>query len=521
MRPNVEVARSQGRHFVLPAMLALAACAGTIEDIDLQEGEEVEIMPNTGDDQEPVGYHEQLVASGTKAFPSAEGFGAYSKGGRGGTVIEVTTLADSGTGSLRACAQATGPRTCVFRVGGTINLNSDIVVRETNSFLTIAGQTAPGGGVQLKNWGLNVTGGAHDVVVRYLKIRKGTDQSPEDINNECNGILIWGSSAAGPTRNVIVDHASVSWVCDDSVQTYSRATEVTVQWTLIGEGLTGDDYRNSVGKAANSKGGLIAGTGTWRRTYHHNLYVHTGSRNPYAKGQATAIPVLDFRNNLVYNWNACHGNVAIGENHENSTQGNDASINVNFVGNVYVAGPNSPSSTSSCWFGRLGGQSTKIYISDNKTPACSNCSSLASMKFFAQPTTLGASPSTFVAAKDSEFRAGSAFAVTPVTTTSSASLEQLLTSKVGASVPARDALDQRLISEMQARTGNLGRAGAPWPVLANGGAPTDSDHDGMPNSWETARGLNPNNAADGAALTANGYTNLENYLNSLTGETAP
>lgn len=269
MGHHVELARLRSQSAVLTTFVALAGCAGTSDEIELQEGEEIEVMPNTGDDQEPVAYYDRLVASGTKAFPSAEGFGAYAKGGRGGSVIEVTTLADSGPGSLRACAQATGPRTCVFRVGGTINLNSDIVLRETNSFLTIAGQTAPGGGVQLKNWGLNVTGGAHDVVVRYLKIRKGTDQSPQDINNDCNGILIWGASAAGPTRNVIVDHASVSWTCDDTVQTYSRATDVTVQWTLIGEGLTGDDYKNSVGKAANSKGGLIAARHPHRR---HSLH---------------------------------------------------------------------------------------------------------------------------------------------------------------------------------------------------------------------------------------------------------
>jgi hypothetical protein len=521
MAHDTEVSRLRCQPYLFLVLTGLSACAGTIDDFEPQEGEEIDVLPNAEDDQTPLSDFHPYSAGGTKAFPSAEGFGAYARGGRGGRAIEVTTLADSGPGSLRACAEATGPRTCVFRVGGTINLNSDLVVREPNSFLTIAGQTAPGGGVQLKNWGLAITRGAHDVVVRYLKVRKGTDQSPEDINNDCNGILVWGSSAAGPTHNVIVDHASVSWICDDSVQTYSRATDVTVQWTLIGEGLTAADYRNRTGKAANSKGGAVAGTGTWRRTYHHNLYVHTGTRNPYAKGQATAVPVIDWRNNLVYNWNACHGNVALGENHEHRRQGNDASIHVNFVGNVYVAGPNTPSTSSSCWFGRLGGQSSQVFLSDNQTPFCTNCSSFAAMRFYAQPAILGSPPSTFVAASDSQFRVHSPFAVPSVTTTPSASLQQLLVDKVGASLPARDALDQRLIAEMQARTGDLGRNGIPWPVLATGVSPVDSDHDGMPNSWETAHGLNPNNAGDGASTTANGYTNLENYLNELAGDNVP
>lgn len=455
-----------------------------------------------------------------KAFPSAEGAGANAIGGRGGKVVEITNLEDSGPGSFRACAEGTDKRICVFRVGGTIALDSDIVVKEPNSFLTVAAHTAPGSGIQLKNWGLVVTSGAHDVVVRYLKIRKGTDQSPQDINNDCNGILIWSKSAAGPTRDVIIDHASVSWICDDTVQTYSSATNVTVQWSIVGEGLVPSDYKTSAGKGAQSKGGLVAGSGQWKRSYHHNLYIHSGSRNPYTKGQAAALPTLDWRNNLVYNWSGCQAQVAIGEYNENGTQGNDASVRVNFVGNSYVAGPDT-NTGAACGLGQFGGKGTKMFIQDNIGPFCKNgCSSLPDMKFFHQPTVMG-TPPPYAIATDTQFRADTPFAVPAVETMPASSLEAVLVKTGGAYKPVRDPLDARLINELQTRTGNLGRNGEPWPALAGGTPPTDTDADGMPDAWETSHGLDPKSSGDGAKTSKNGYTNVENYLNELADDVVP
>ena len=166
------------------------------------------------------------LALAVPAFPGAEGFGAKSVGGRGGKVIEVTNLNDSGSGSLRAAIAASGPRTVVFRVGGTIELKSRIQVE--NPYLTIAGQTAPGGGITLKN-GSNEKDTlyilTHDVVVRYLRVRPGP-------GGDADGVGV-GTNAS----NVVLDHCSVSWAVDENLGVSSTAKNVSIQWSIIAEGL--------------------------------------------------------------------------------------------------------------------------------------------------------------------------------------------------------------------------------------------------------------------------------------------
>ena len=458
-----------------------------------------------------------------KAFPSAEGFGSKALGGRGGRVIEVTNLLDSGTGSLRACAESTGARTCVFRVSGTISLTKSISIKAANSLLTIAGQTAPGGGIQLKNFGIVISYGAHDVIVRHIRVRPGTDGSPQNIN-DCVGILIWSPTTSATTKNIIVDHVSLAWVCDDTLQVYGNTKNVTAQWSLVGEGLTKSDYVNNAGKGANSKGGLVGG-GNMLTSFHHNMYIHTGSRNAYTKGGSGGVlGMLDWRNNIVYNWKGCQGQLQIGEYNENFIQGNDASVFINFVGNKYFKGPDSP---AGCWLGQLGGRKTKIYIKDNYSPFCTNgCTTLKDMKFSHEESTVWNQgvPTYNSPAPENQFRSLTAFNAPPIKLTALSSLESVLTSSskgVGAIKPVRDSLDKRLINEFLTRTGNLGRNGAPYPQLASGVPPVDKDHDGMPDSWEVAHGLNPNNASDGSKLAPNGYTNLENYLNMIAGDLIP
>lgn len=465
------------------------------------------------------------VNAEVKAFPSAEGFGASSLGGRGGRVIEVTNLNDSGTGSFRACAEATGARTCIFRVGGTISLSKSISIKEPQSYLTIAGQTAPGGGIQIKNYGISINSGAHDIIVRHIRVRPGTAAAPQDINNDCLGILIYSSTSTPTTRNIIIDHVSLAWVCDDTLQVYGNTKNVTAQWSLIGEGLTPTDYKNNEGKEANSKGGVIGG-GNSLSSFHHNMYIHTGSRNPYTKGSPQGITgKLDWRNNIGYNWNGCQGQISLGEYNEYGIQGNDASMLVNFVGNKYVKGPNSP---KDCWLGQIGGRYTKIYIKDNSSPYCVNgCSTLKDMKFLHEESTvwhLSSAVPKYTTPAPESFRTLTPFSAPAIKMTALGSLESVLTSSVngaGATKPKRDSLDQRLIKEFQTRTGDLGRNGALYPILSSGTSPADKDHDGMPDTWESARGLNPSNAADGKLKAANGYTNLENYLNALAGDVVP
>ena len=170
-----------------------------------------------------------------KAFPTAEGLGENTVGGRGGRVMEVTNLDDAGTGSLRACMESTGRRICVFRVAGTIALNSPIKVHEENSYLTIAGQTAPGDGVQIKNWYISLSYGVHDVIVRYLRLRTGRDFPITDGNNDCGGIFIYAPGGTH-TYNIILDHTSLAWSCDDTLNVDAFVTDTTIQWSLIGPG---------------------------------------------------------------------------------------------------------------------------------------------------------------------------------------------------------------------------------------------------------------------------------------------
>jgi pectate lyase len=437
-----------------------------------------------------------------KAFPTAEGFGAQALGGRGGRVIEVTNLNDSGPGSLRACATATGSRTCVFRVSGTIELQSSIIVTEPNSYLTIAGQTAPGGGIQLKNWYVGIEYGAHDVVVRHLRVRQGTDASPVDINNDCGGLIVYDPT--GWVRDVIVDHCSIAWSCDDSLNVWNHVTNTTLQWNLVGEGLTNADY-----PGANSKGFIVQGEYI---SAHHNLFVHMASRDPASANLAT----FDFVNNVVYNFASCHGNADF--NHPDYP---DFSVRVNFVGNKYVAGPET---ALMCVLGMLSGYDTRLYVSDNWTPFCpgGECGPSEWNLGFVDGDLFKASGwSETTPASEGKFRAYAPFTAPAVTRTSIANVEDVVAAGAGAIRPARDSLDARLVSELRTRTGHLGREGAPYPVLVSATAPADSDHDGMPDAWELTRGLSPDDASDGPRASANGYTNLENYLNELAGDPVP
>lgn len=429
-----------------------------------------------------------------KAFPSAEGFGQNTVGGRGGKIIEVTNLNDTGTGSLRACAEAAGPRTCVFRVGGTIALNSDIRIQAANSYLTIAGQTAPGDGVQLKNHHVSVSYGAHDVIIRFIKVREGADQAPENIN-DCAGIAIYGPGNT-PVSNVIVDHSSFEWTCEDAVNVYATVTDITIQWSLIGEGLDEADYPRADNKA------MIAGeNGSTKLTMHHNLFATMGSRLPLIKG----VNVVDFRNNLIYDWVYCTA----------GSMGLTGEVTrVNFVGNNYISGPDTNLGCAQNHGIISVGGDTKIYLEDNRAPRCPNSC----------PTNewdIGIPYHNLSLAPEATFRSYTPFSAPSVITTTSGNLESVLVPNVGATKPVRDSMDSRIINYVSTRTGHAGRRTETLPVLNSGTPPVDSDHDGMPDSWENSHGLNSSNASDGSAVSSSGYTFVENYLNELAGDTVP
>ena len=224
-------------------------------------------------------YSAPLMDAALPAFPGAEGFGANTIGGRGGVVYEVTNTNDSGVGSLRSCVEETGPRICVFKVGGLISLNSSLVIK--NPYITIAGQTAPGGGITLRN---GVSGGefetlsvqTHDVIIRYITSRPGPGGMNHAIVIARNGI---------PIYNIIIDHSSFSWATDEVLTTWYRTYDITIQWNIISEGLNCSTHP----KGCHSKGLLIGGykgsesaggKGTENVSVLNNLLVHNAERGP-------------------------------------------------------------------------------------------------------------------------------------------------------------------------------------------------------------------------------------------------
>ena len=445
-----------------------------------------------------------------KAFPTAEGFGAQAVGGRGGTVYKVTNLNNSGTGSLRACMEATGPRTCIFTVGGTINLTSAITVQEAQSYLTVAGQTAPGGGINIGPYPISIFGAAHDIIIRHVRHTQGYASPPPDVNNDCGSFVVFGNAGIN-VYNIILDHVSVRWECDDSVQA-SGVVNATYQWMLIAEGYDKDKDPFGESKGIIGGGSIQQSSDNANLSVHHSIIMHSVSRNPgYAPTN-----LLDWRNNLVYNWYACVSNLALGGTDEQIFQSTFKS-HANFVGNVYIGGPDS--NTTDCLLGELWRSvgENKVYVQNNYTPWCggSACAANEWALGWGDATTGDKPPS------EAFFRSSNPFTAPAITMTPTNQVETLLTAQAGATKPSRDSLDTRLISELQSRTGSRGREGAPYPSLASGTAPTDTDGDGIPDSWESSHGLNPNNGMDGAATAANGYTNLENYLNELAGDGSP
>ncbi len=513
-----------------------------------------------------------------RAFPTAEGFGAQALGGRGGRVLRVTTLADYDPlteevlpGSLRwAIEDQTGPRILVFDVGGTILLKTELTFRgQAGSFVTVAGQTAPGDGIQLGQFGLIMTDGAHDIVIRHVRIRTTFTQLifPLSENSSRNflrkGVLIdnWKSTSVTLNRNIIFDHCSLEWGLDDSFGA-DDCERVTLQWTIIGEGsLYGDSIPAgafegdpSFSRAGEPSQGAVFGApavaSNEAMTVHHCLFINNKTRNMMVYTQGA---VFEFINNVVYNHIA---GLMIAQYY-----GSTASTRVNFIGNRFIDGPSRTSSYSTRPISLSEGNSVPNKESADPTPQCfyvydnidnywrpnSTYSDWLVAAWLHWPGFEGYNgylPEGYVRAYyynplDELYRAGKAFAGAsiPVTVHPASRVEFALASSVGATLPQRDSVDTRLINELGTRTGAIGiganqqpprwaadgslitRGHDPLPTLNSGPAPVDTDGDGMPDDWETSQALNPADPADGVLdPDRDGYTNVEEYLNSLAGD---
>ena len=462
----------------------------------------------------------------TKAFPTAEGFGCMASGGRGGKVVEVTTVADNATnppvGSFRwALQQYPGePITIVFRVSGLINLVSGKTgeVRCKRDNFTLAGQTAPGDGICIMGNKVNL-GGSNNVIIRHLRFRIGTMIDPVTGEPDPDGK---GSIDFENASNWIIDHSTFGWSGEENMTIYDNKN-TTIQWCIIHEGL----YRSGHNKGDRGYGTQWGGQNA---TFHHNLLAHNYSRSPRFNGaRSNDVNVLiDYVNNVNYNWgkaNSCYGSDI--ELTSNKT---------NFVNNYYKPGPARPG-TSSSYFtqssvasGQTAYKVALWYMNGNYMEGSANTA-----KNTNNYLGLDASYYTAMGVSADALKSDAPFPIAyPVTTeTAQEAYNSVLT---GAGAFPRDIVDSRIVNEVRTGTATgVGVEGAAKGIIDGiidspdgvGGYPTyetyntviDSDHDGMPDDWEIAHGLDPNNPDDRNLLMESGYTALEVYLNELAGET--
>ncbi|MES1200197.1 MAG: pectate lyase [Pseudomonadota bacterium] len=429
-----------------------------------------------------LGLAASSVAVAQPAFPGAQGFGAETRGGRGGRVIEVTNLNDAGAGSLRAAIEAAGPRIVVFRVAGTIQLASDLRIRAP--FITIAGQSAPGGGVTLRDHPLIIE--ADEVIVRYIRSRLGDESHIESD-------AIWVARG----RNVMLDHVSASWSVDETLSVSQHEDpgppvldNVTVQWSIIAESL--DHSIHS--KGAHGYGSLVRGANGARYSFVDNLWAHHHARMPRPGNylgidQDATGPLIEFVNNVFYNW---------GGDHAGYDADTNAAVRTNFIGNYYLAGPNSSVNTVAFQEQNAG---AKAYFADNwwNGAAPADPWSLVRMQ-----------------ADNPDYRQAQPFSTPTIAQSADAAFAAVL-AQAGVS-KSREAVDARVVQSVRERNGRIidsQRDVGGWPELAAGAPYPDEDHDGMSDDWERAHGLNPHDARDGARMRADGYTNVEAFLNEL------
>ena len=429
------------------------------------------------------------------SFPGAEGHGSKTRGGRGGQVITVTNLNDSGPGSLRAAVEATGARIVVLRVSGTIDLKSRLSI--SNPYITIAGQTAPGDGIAIKRYPLTID--ADEVILRYLRLRLG-DETGDDVD----------ALSSRYHKNIVVDHVSASWSVDETLSIY-HCENVTVQWSLISESL----YKSVHEKGAHGFGGIW---GSNYSTYHHNLLAHHSSRNPrFASGAGHT----DYRNNVIYNWG---GNSAYGG--EKQQQGNPRFnfTTVNMVANYYKPGPATGSGDVSR---RIVSPSSRDGAGDFGQWYVAGNYMHGDPKVTADNWAGGVQPQ----GGDTHIKVlklAAPWKAMPIRQQTAEEAYRLVLGHAGASLPKRDPIDARIVEEVRTGTAKFGetfggggkgiidsqKAVGGWPQLKSQAAPPDTDGDGMPDAWEKGHALDPRDAADGSKdQDGDGYTNVEEYLN--------
>lgn len=476
------------------------------------------------------------------AFPGAEGHGRYVTGGRGGKVVHVTNLNDSGTGSFRQAVSGSDKKIVVFDVGGVIALNSDVSIGANT---TIMGQTAPSPGITLRYYTVSPAG--NNIIMRYLRVRRGQERNVND-----GADASWARHLTG----IIIDHCSFSWSIDEVASFYDN-NNFTLQWSTIGESLMNAGH----GKGAHGYGGIWGGK---LASFHHNLLIHHGNRTPRFNGarydwegytanrlylqyqweNAVQAENVDFRNCVVYNCgNGCYGGPGGGK--------------VNMVGNYYKSGPAGATtrlttvtvgaSGNSEGYPKYWGMTSRYYLEGNLIDdAAAGWGQMSydsgtithdGDRYSKDPGRYNGADTEYLTQGTTDYvriRLDEPAPAGKVTTHDAATAYTQVLAHAGASLYS-DEVDTRYVYEAEnatalysgSVTGKAGRIDLVSDVqgyteanFGRGNRPTgfDNDKDGMADEWELANGLNPDDASDASAYTvdpAKWYTNVEVYCNQL------
>ena len=471
-----------------------------------------------------AGRPTDLPQSDIIAFPGAEGGGAYSFGGRGGRVIVVKNLNDSGPGSLRDACEQGGARIVVFNVAGIIRLKTPLIIRAP--YITIAGQTAPGDGVCVA--GESVWLNTHDVIVRFMRFRRG-----ETFVGRRDDAI-----GGNPVGNIMIDHVSASWGLDENMSMYRHmyndstgkiedklaTVNITIQNSIFSEAL--DTWNHAFGSTLGGE----------NCTFMRNLWADNGARNPSIGWNG----IFNFANNVVFNWN------------NRSTDGGDYTALFNIVNNYYKPGPvtNLKEPISYRILKPESGRSKLPYvvfgrayvegniIEGNEKVTKNNWDGGVQLEDKKGELMTFEQASPYFAA----MRVRKPFPMAKITILPTLQAKDYVLTHVGANLPKRDPVDTRVIK--QVTTGKIDfiegvklpekdfehrrlprdsyKMGIITDVSQVGGYPEykgtpykDSDNDGMPDAYELKNGLNPKDATDAAKISKSGYSNIELYLNSV------
>lgn len=426
------------------------------------------------------------------AFPGAEGHGALTVGGRGGQVIKVTNLNDSGPGSLREAVTTKGRRIIVFDVSGIINLKSELIISEP--YITIAGQTSPGG---ILVTGRTTTVNTHDVIVQHMRFRVGSHNIGDAEKHDAVQVLgaYWMPNEA---YNIIFDHCSISWGIDENMSISGGVTNMTIQWSIISEGLSNAGHP----KGEHSKGLMISGKYELPNSVSilHNYIAHNTDRNPLIYAPSGVEVDVDVVNNVIYNWKG------------GLSPGSGGPAHVNWIQNYAKQGASSNSYSFEVQHDGSGTPGSYLYVKGN----------------------IG---STRLLQTDPDWNVGNGWQNellstawrkdTPWPTPNPITIFEMsdqtaveIVDQVGATKPVRDSVDSRVVSSFKNNTGAIiGNVSYPadYPVFDNVKTPVDADNDGMADNWEVDNNLNTSMNDANLDKDCDGYTNIEEYIQYLAG----